>query len=132
MSGKSNKPRQQPSAIAQNRKARHDYTIDDTFEAGLVLEGWEVKSIRAGKVQLRDAYVQFKNGEAFLFGVQISPLASASTATRLPLRPLSSWRATGSRRMKLAKSGSKAPSRDSKASALSPLRVASWRRSSRL
>ena len=79
MSGKSNKPRQQPSAIAQNRKARHDYTIDDTFEAGLVLEGWEVKSIRAGKVQLRDAYVQFKNGEAFLFGVQISPLASAST-----------------------------------------------------
>lgn len=79
MSGKSHKAKQPPATIAQNRKARHDYTIDDNYEAGIVLEGWELKSIRAGKVQLRDAFVQFKNGEAFLWGVQISPLASAST-----------------------------------------------------
>lgn len=68
-----------PSTIAQNRKARHDFHIDERFEAGIVLEGWEVKSIRGGKVQLRDAYVLFKDGEAFLFGAQISPLVSAST-----------------------------------------------------
>ena len=79
MSGNTSKARQQPSSIAQNRKARHDFTIDDTFEAGLVLEGWEVKAVRAGKVQLRDAYVQFKNGEAFMFGALINPLPSAST-----------------------------------------------------
>ncbi|MEX2482007.1 MAG: SsrA-binding protein SmpB [Gammaproteobacteria bacterium] len=68
-----------PSTIAQNRKARHDFHIDERLEAGIVLEGWEVKSIRAGKAQLRDAYVLFKDGEAFLFGSQISPLNSAST-----------------------------------------------------
>ncbi len=68
-----------PSTIAQNRKARHDFHIDERFEAGIVLEGWEVKSIRGGKAQLRDAYVTFKDGEAFLFGAQISPLLSAST-----------------------------------------------------
>ena len=79
MSGNTSKAKQQPSAIAQNRKARHDFTIEDTFEAGLVLEGWEVKAVRAGKVQLRDAYVQFKNGEAFMFGALINPLPSAST-----------------------------------------------------
>lgn len=67
------------SSIAQNRKARHDYHIDERFEAGLVLEGWEVKSLRAGKVQLRDAYVILKNGEAYLLGAVITPLASAST-----------------------------------------------------
>ena len=79
MSGKPSKAKQQQSSIAQNRKARHEFTIEDTFEAGLVLEGWEVKSARAGKVQLSDAYVQFKNGEAFLFGALINPLPSAST-----------------------------------------------------
>lgn len=67
------------SSIAQNRKARHDYHIDEHFEAGLVLKGWEVKSLRAGKVQINDAYVLLKDGEAFLFGVVINPLVSAST-----------------------------------------------------
>ena len=78
MSGKTSKAKQ-PSSIAQNRRARHDFQIEDTFEAGLVLEGWEVKAVRAGKVQLRDAYVQIKNGEAFMFGALINPLPSAST-----------------------------------------------------
>ena len=67
------------SSIAQNKKARHDYHIEDRYEAGLVLEGWEVKSLRAGKVQLRDGYVLLKGGEAFLFGSLITPLPSAST-----------------------------------------------------
>ncbi len=68
-----------PSSIAQNKKARHDYHIDERFEAGIALEGWEVKSLRAGRVQLRDAYVLIKDGEAFLFGALITPLPSAST-----------------------------------------------------
>jgi SsrA-binding protein len=67
------------SSITQNKKAFHDYFIEQHFEAGLVLEGWEVKSLRAGRVQLRDAYVLLKNGEALLFGALISPLPSAST-----------------------------------------------------
>lgn len=65
--------------IAENRKTRHDYFIEETVEAGLKLEGWEVKSLRAGKAQLVDSYVVFKNGEAFLFGALIQPLLSAST-----------------------------------------------------
>ena len=69
----------QSSSIAQNKKARHDYHLDERFEAGLVLEGWEVKSLRAGKVQLRDTYVLLKDNEAFLFGALINPLPSAST-----------------------------------------------------
>ena len=77
----SKKPKQQhsSSSIAQNRKARHDYHIDERLEAGIALEGWEVKSLRAGKLQLRDAYVLFKDNEAFLLGALISPLPSAST-----------------------------------------------------
>ncbi len=74
------KKKKTPSnTIAQNKKARHDYTLETEFEAGLVLEGWEVKSIRAGKAQIRDSYVLLKDGEAFLFGAVISPLISAST-----------------------------------------------------
>lgn len=65
--------------IALNRKARHDYFIEQTFEAGLVLEGWEVKSLRARQVQLSESYVLLKNGEAWLFGCHISPLTTAST-----------------------------------------------------
>ncbi len=65
--------------IAQNKKARHDYILETEYEAGLVLEGWEVKSIRAGKAQIRDAFVQLKDGEAFLHGAFITPLLSAST-----------------------------------------------------
>ncbi|MEO1750563.1 SsrA-binding protein SmpB [Thiofaba sp. EF100] len=67
------------STIALNKKAKHEYFIEERFEAGIVLQGWEVKAIRAGKVQITDSYVLLKNGEAFLFGAQISPLLSAST-----------------------------------------------------
>jgi SsrA-binding protein len=65
--------------IAQNKRASHDYFIEDRFEAGLVLEGWEVKSIRAGHIQLNESYVLIKDGEAWLFGSHITPLKTAST-----------------------------------------------------
>lgn len=65
--------------IALNKKAKHDFFIDERLEAGLVLEGWEVKSLRAGKAQIRDAYVLLKDGEAWLFGALITPLPTAST-----------------------------------------------------
>jgi len=67
------------NTIARNKKAGHDYFLEDKVEAGLELMGWEVKSCRAGKVQLTDTYVFFKNGEAFLLGTQITPLNTAST-----------------------------------------------------
>mgnify|MGYP000973881794 FL=1 len=66
-------------SIANNKKAFHDYFIEEKFEAGLVLEGWEVKAIRAGRVQLKDTYVIIRNGELYLLGGHISPLISAST-----------------------------------------------------
>ena len=66
-------------SIADNKKAFHDYFIEEKFEAGLVLEGWEVKSIRAGRVQLKEAYVVLKSAEVFLIGCHISPLITAST-----------------------------------------------------
>jgi len=65
--------------IAQNKKARHDYFIEHRFEAGLVLAGWEVKSLRASKLQLVDSYVLLKDGEAWLLGSHITPLTTAST-----------------------------------------------------
>jgi SsrA-binding protein len=65
--------------IADNRKARHDYHIESQFEAGLVLEGWEIKSLRAGRAQLKESYVIIKAGEAWLVGAHISPLANVST-----------------------------------------------------
>ncbi len=65
--------------ITENRKVWHDYFIEEKYEAGLMLEGWEVKAIRAGRVQLKEAYVVIKNGEVFLIGAHISPLATAST-----------------------------------------------------
>ncbi len=65
--------------IALNKKARHDYALEERLEAGLALEGWEVKSLRAGRVQLRESYVLIKDAEAWLFGTHISPLTSAST-----------------------------------------------------
>ncbi len=65
--------------IALNKKAKHDYFLEDKFEAGLSLQGWEVKSIRAGKVNLSDAYVIIQNGEALLQGCQIQPLNQASS-----------------------------------------------------
>jgi SsrA-binding protein len=68
-----------PPPIAQNRRARHDYALGDRFEAGIALEGWELKSIRAGKAQLADSFVSIRDGEAWLLGATITPLVSAST-----------------------------------------------------
>src|SRR5512143_455745 len=67
------------NTIVRNKKAFHDYFIEEHFEAGLALQGWEVKSLRAGRAQIKESYVVIKNGEAFLFGCHISPLVSAST-----------------------------------------------------
>jgi len=66
-------------SITENRKAFHNYFVEDRYEAGLVLEGWEVKAIRAGRAQIKDAYVIVSNGEIFLIGAHISPLPAAST-----------------------------------------------------
>jgi SsrA-binding protein len=66
-------------SIADNKKAFHDYFIEERYEAGLVLEGWEVKAIRAGRAQIKEAYVVLKRGEVFLIGAHITPLLSAST-----------------------------------------------------
>jgi SsrA-binding protein len=78
MSKKSNKT-SSGGTIASNRKARHDYFLQDRFEGGMALQGWEIKSIRVGKVNISDSYVVIKNGEAFLFGAIITPLNSASS-----------------------------------------------------
>jgi len=67
------------SNIAQNRRARHDYFLEDKFEAGIVLEGWEVKSLRDGRLQLNESYISLDRGEAWLHGAHISALLSAST-----------------------------------------------------
>jgi len=66
-------------SIVDNKKAFHDYFVEERFEAGLALEGWEAKAIRAGRAQLKEAYVVVKNGEIFLLGSHISPLTTAST-----------------------------------------------------
>ena len=66
-------------SIVQNKKAFHDYFIEERFEAGIALEGWEVKAIRAGRAQLKEAYVIVSNGEVFLLGSHLSPLPTAST-----------------------------------------------------
>ena len=66
-------------SIVQNKKAFHDYFIEERFEAGMVLEGWEVKSIRAGHVQLKEAYVVVKGAEIYLIGCHVTPLTAAST-----------------------------------------------------
>ncbi|MEQ1440536.1 SsrA-binding protein SmpB [Fontimonas sp. SYSU GA230001] len=65
--------------IAVNRRARHDYHIEDRYEAGLALQGWEVKSLRAGRAQITEAYVTLKNGEAFLIGAHFTPLKQTCT-----------------------------------------------------
>jgi len=77
-------PNVQP--VATNRKAFHDYFIEDRAEAGLVLTGTEVKSLREGRAQLKDSYVQFRGGEAFLVGAHISPYGSGSWTNHLPER----------------------------------------------
>jgi len=66
-------------SIAENKKAFHDYFIEERIEAGMVLEGWEVKAIRAGRAQIKEAYVVLKGGEVFLIGAHMSPLTTAST-----------------------------------------------------
>jgi len=66
-------------SIVDNRKAYHDYFIEERFEAGLALEGWEVKAIRAGRAQLKESYVVVKNGEIVLLGAHVTPLSTAST-----------------------------------------------------
>ncbi|RKZ43939.1 MAG: SsrA-binding protein, partial [Gammaproteobacteria bacterium] len=76
---KAKKEKSKSSTIALNKKARHDYFIEDRYEAGLSLEGWEVKSIRAGRAQINESYILLQNGEAFLFGANISALPTAST-----------------------------------------------------
>ncbi len=74
-----NKTKTTSATIALNRRARHDYAIEQTFEAGIVLTGWEVKSLRDGRGQLSESYVHIRKGEAFLIGAHIPPLKSAST-----------------------------------------------------
>ncbi len=72
--------------ISENRKARHDYFIEDTYEAGLALVGTEVKSIRLGKVNIKDSYVKIRNGEAFVVGMHISPYEQGNIFNRDPFR----------------------------------------------
>ena len=76
---KKNKPKHGGSTIALNKKAGHEYHIEQRFEAGIALEGWEVKSLRAGRVQLKEGYVKILHGEAFLLGAHVSALTTAST-----------------------------------------------------
>jgi len=75
------KKKSSPNTIAQNKRARFDFQIDQTFEAGLSLQGWEIKSIREGKVNIKESYILLKDHEAFLFGAQIQALITASTHT---------------------------------------------------
>jgi len=69
-------------SIVENRKAFHDFLVEERYEAGIALEGWEVKAIRAGRAQLKEAYVVLKADEVFLIGAHVSPLATASTHVR--------------------------------------------------
>ena len=80
--GKKSKPASASNTIALNKKARHDYHIEENFEAGIALEGWEVKSLRAGRAQLKESYVTIRQGELYLFGAHFSPLPAASTHVR--------------------------------------------------
>lgn len=73
------KPSSNSSTIALNKKARHEYFLEEKYEAGISLQGWEVKSIRAGKVNIRDSYVVIKDGEAYLLGGEIQPMNQASS-----------------------------------------------------
>lgn len=73
------KPKAGGSSISKNKKARHDYFIEEEFEAGLALEGWEVKSLREGRTQLKESYVIVRHGELWLFGAHWAPLKSASS-----------------------------------------------------
>ena len=76
---KKKKPKADSATIARNKKATHDYFIMEEFEAGVSLQGWEVKSLREGRVQLKESYVINKDGELYLFGAHITPMKQAST-----------------------------------------------------
>ena len=78
----SHKKQDNSNVIAANRRARHDYFIEDRIEAGLSLEGWEVKSLRDGRAQLAESYVHIRDGEAWLVGAHFSPLRTTSTHVR--------------------------------------------------
>ena len=82
------KPSVPDGTIALNKKAKHEYFLEESFEAGVVLEGWEVKSLREGRAQLVESYIDFKNGEAWLLGAHFSPLKTACThVVADPVRP---------------------------------------------
>ena len=72
--------------VAQNKKAYHDYFVEETFETGIVLQGTEIKSVRAGKVNLRDSYARIRNGEVFLYGMHISPYEQGNRYNHDPIR----------------------------------------------
>lgn len=75
------KKKHDPNTIVYNKKSGFEYFLEDSFEAGLVLEGWEVKSLRAGKINIAESHIIIKHGEAWLLGAQIQPLATAATIT---------------------------------------------------
>ncbi|MCU7916686.1 MAG: SsrA-binding protein SmpB [Candidatus Thiodiazotropha sp. (ex Gloverina cf. vestifex)] len=79
MSRKAKKKSPGGATIALNKKASHDYFIEERYEAGIALQGWEVKSLREGRIQIKESYITVKEGEAFLFGAHIVPLSTAST-----------------------------------------------------
>lgn len=79
-------PKGAGKVVAQNKKAFHDYFIEDTYEAGIVLQGTEIKSIRAGRCNLKDAYARIQNGEAFLYGMHVSPYEQGNRYNHDPLR----------------------------------------------
>lgn len=79
-------PKGHGKVIAQNKKAFHDYFIEDTYDAGIVLQGTEIKSIRAGKVNLKDAYARIQNGEIWVFGMHVSPYEQGNRYNHDPLR----------------------------------------------
>ncbi|MFD2444657.1 SsrA-binding protein SmpB [Bacillus sp. CGMCC 1.16607] len=79
-------PKGEGKTVAQNKKAYHDFFIEDTYEAGLVLQGTEIKSIRAGKVNLKDSYARIQNGEAWLYSMHVSPYEQGNRYNHDPLR----------------------------------------------
>ncbi|NGP45311.1 SsrA-binding protein SmpB [Bacillaceae bacterium SIJ1] len=79
-------PKGEGSLVAQNKKARHDYSVEETFEAGLVLKGTEIKAIRAGRVNLKDSFARIESGEAFLHNMHISPYEQGNIHNHEPLR----------------------------------------------
>lgn len=81
------RPKEERRLITTNRRARHEYNIEETFEAGMVLTGTEIKSIRAGRVNLQDSYARIENGEAWLFNMHISPYEQGNRANVDPMRP---------------------------------------------